>query len=200
MTLQKDLLFPVPVFHAMLDEHAMINIYLKSRLRSWRNRHRGGREGEVKRHRGNWQSANNMQDQPEFRLLSDQLDLLVGKISNPVAEQSAAQYWCAEMMANISDRFGYEQPMTGRESGWCGVYCVQAPENCGGIVFHRPGNGLNEQPGETCQLRPVYAAVEGRVLIFPSWLPYEFEANEATLPASEGERISVSFLFCPRRI
>ena len=75
-----------------------------------------------------------------------------------------------------------------------GVYYVKAPENCGGIFFRDARDVAHMFVPTVAELSPwtlqkvTYAATEGRMLIFPSWLNHGVEPN-----LSEEDRICVSF-------
>lgn len=195
MSHSKDLLFPIPVFRILLEEHELLNVYLKSRLYSWRQRQRGGSRERIP-HKGNWQSPGNMHEMSEFRVLSDQIQAWADELLHSPGEVGAVKNWCTEMRSNISDRFGHEQPLTSEEPDWRGIYYVQAPENCGGLVFHKPESEGGSPFGKAPHENEVYAAIEGQIIFFPSWLPYSIEPNQSLKSGDGGDRISIEFSFC----
>ncbi len=171
----------------------MLNIYLKSRLYSWRDRQRSGGGSSTRIYKGSWQSAKYLHELPEFRLLLEQIQPLANMLPNAESGNGVAMHRCTEMMASISDRFGYDLPIDCIESGWRGVYCIQAPEKSGGIRFSHPCADMVEQLAKISASHHIYDATEGQLLFFPCWLPYRFEKNESTQKGSDGDRIWVTF-------
>lgn len=94
----------------------------------------------------------------------------------------------------INPKYGYNAMHNHPKSTLSGVYYIQAPENCGDIVFRDPREvcqmivlPLKKQNPWTYQ-RVFYRPKAGRLLIFPSWLLHEVKPN-----LSDDERICVSF-------
>jgi len=199
--LKKEYLFPTPVYQASLDDHELLNVYLRSRLHSWRQRDRSGLAGGTRGNMGAWQSLHTMHEMSEFRLFTQQIRRCMDAVLQDQEECPAASLWCLAMCATISDRFGYDQSMPEIEgvvdNAWQGIYFVQAPEDSGSIVFLNPRNSAqsNSENSALTQQVHIYDAIAGRVLLFPSWLNYELQPNRSMRKGGEGERISIRFAF-----
>ncbi len=74
------------------------------------------------------------------------------------------------------------------DSDWSGVYYIEVPEgDCGQLTFYDPRPAA-QMAGEEFQQTVKVQPEEGKIVIFPSWLPHGVEPN-----LTEGRRISVSF-------
>jgi uncharacterized protein (TIGR02466 family) len=75
-----------------------------------------------------------------------------------------------------------------------GVYYVTAPQGAGGLVFHDPRKQHQVLVPALIEATPMNAtatalpAVEGQMILFPSWLEHYTEENRAEVP-----RVSIAF-------
>jgi len=75
-----------------------------------------------------------------------------------------------------------------------GVYYVKTPDRSGGLYFRDPREIVHMFPAPVLEVTPwtlqkvTYQPIEGRMLIFPSWLMHGVEPN-----LSDDSRVSISF-------
>ena len=102
------------------------------------------------------------------------------------------------MWANINYPGGYNKPHIHPNSLYSGVYYVKTQENCGKIILYDPRPGIQTnmparvkgQPPKHLWREVHLDTVEGRIIMFPSWLWHCVEENK-----SNDIRISISFNF-----
>ena len=155
------------------------------------------KDGGVNRTNVNgWHSQTNMHEIPVFKPLVDELYIM--------QEQVFAEEWLdggahmGNMWANINPPGGYNMPHVHPNSHFSGVYYIKAPKNSGNIVFNEPKTGAHMvmprrkegQPPSHLWREVRVDPLEGRILIFPSWLWHSVQPNK-----SNDIRISVSFNF-----
>ena len=112
------------------------------------------------------------------------------------------------MWVNVSPRYGYNRNHVHPNALWSGVYYVQAPPGAGRIFFSDPrpqvplvtARFVPDKPRRAESWSEVYyEAIEGRLIMFPSWLVHEVEPNVTDLEGADADRISVSFNLVQRR-
>jgi len=155
------------------------------------------RDGGINRTNVNgWHSQTNMHEIPVFKPLVDELFIM--------QEQVFAEEWLqngatmGNMWANINPPGGYNMPHVHPNSHFSGVYYIKAPKDSGNIVFNEPKTGAHMVMPRRKDGKPrshlwkgVHVnPIEGRILIFPSWLWHSVQPNK-----SNDIRISVSFNF-----
>lgn len=94
---------------------------------------------------------------------------------------------------NINSTNSYNKPHVHQQSIFSGVYYVKAPINSGHITFNNQSDRDFILQTFTNQTRYSvsdinYDAVEGRVVIFPSWVQHSVGLNQ-----SNDDRISIAF-------
>ena len=102
------------------------------------------------------------------------------------------------MWANINPPGGYNAPHIHANSHFSGVYYIKAPKDSGKLVCNdpRPGEQLimparvKGTPPKELWREVHLDPLEGRIIMFPSWLWHCVEPNK-----SNDIRISVSFNF-----
>tara|TARA_Y100001938_G_scaffold23471_1_gene30596 strand:+ start:19 stop:603 length:585 start_codon:yes stop_codon:yes gene_type:complete len=143
-----------------------------------------------------WHSQTNMHEIPVFKPLVDELFIM--------QEQVFAEEWLengatiGNMWANINPPGGYNMPHVHPNSHFSGVYYIKAPKDSGNIVFNEPKTGAHMVMPRRKEGKPpshlwkeVHVdPLEGRIIIFPSWLWHSVQPNK-----SNDIRISVSFNF-----
>lgn len=208
MPLIRESYFPTLVYYADLAEAASINASVRPHIYAWRARYPSGMARSNAKELGAWHSATDMADRPEFRALADMVLASVAMIFADLGYDPAFAPRIEGMWANINPRNAYNRGHVHPGTLWSGVYYVQAPEGCGRIVFRDPRTAAQ-------MLLPVFAeaalrhelwsevsfaAMEGRIILFPSWLQHEVEPNLSELEPPAGDRISVSFNILQARI
>jgi len=137
-----------------------------------------------------------MHEKPVFKPLVDELFKMQSEIFEEEWLDGGAVM--GNMWANINPPGGYNRPHIHPNSHFSGVYYIKAPKNSGNIVFNEPKPGAHmvmprRKPGKPPShlWKEVHVdPLEGRIIMFPSWLWHCVEPNE-----SNDIRISVSFNF-----
>ena len=152
--------------------------------------------GVIRTNMKGWHSQTDMHEKPVFKPLVDELF----KMMNEVFEEEwlDSGVTMGNMWANINPPGGYNRPHIHPNSHFSGVYYIKAPKNSGNIVFNEPKPGAHmvmprRKPGKPPShlWKEVHVdPLEGRIIMFPSWLWHGVEPNE-----SDDIRISVSFNF-----
>ena len=144
-----------------------------------------------------WHSTTDMHKIPVFKPLVDELFKM--QIEMYREEFLSREPIIGNMWANINPPGGYNRPHIHPNSHFSGVYYIKAPQNSGEIVFNDPRSGAHMiMPERVKDIKPPshlwrevrVNPLEGRMLMFPSWLWHCVEPNE-----SNDIRISVSFNF-----
>jgi uncharacterized protein (TIGR02466 family) len=202
MKINKELFFPTPVYFIDLEDSESLNLFLKNRIYSWRDQDSQGVVRSNAKRAGAWHSATTMNQRAEYELFWRQID---GHMNSIFADQQYSHEYlahCHNMWANINPQGGYNRSHTHPGSLWSGVYYVQTPPDCGRILFQDPrvqAHTMMSQKDENAesgveQWQEVYhQAIAGRLIIFPSWLRHEVEANLSPIDGPMGDRISISF-------
>ena len=144
-----------------------------------------------------WHSTTDMHKIPVFKTLVDELFKMQMEIYKE--ELLSREPIIGNMWANINPPGGYNRPHIHPNSHFSGVYYIKAPQNSGEIVFNDPRSAAHMiMPERVKNIKPPshlwrevrVIPLEGRMLMFPSWLWHCVEPNE-----SNDIRISVSFNF-----
>ena len=144
-----------------------------------------------------WHSTTEMHQIPVFKPLVDELFKMQMEIYRE--ELLTREPIIGNMWANINPPGGYNRPHIHPNSHFSGVYYIKAPQNSGEIVFNDPRSAAHMvMPERVKDIKPPshlwrevrVNPLEGRMLMFPSWLWHCVEPNE-----SNDIRISVSFNF-----
>ena len=144
-----------------------------------------------------WHSTTEMHKIPVFKPLVDELFKM--QIEMYREEFLSREPIIGNMWANINPPGGYNRPHIHPNSHFSGVYYIKAPQNSGDIVFNDPRSGAHmimperikdSKPPSHLWREVRINPLEGRLIMFPSWLWHCVEPNE-----SNDIRISVSFNF-----
>ena len=144
-----------------------------------------------------WHSTTDMHKIPVFKPLVDELFKMQMEIYRE--ELLTREPIIGNMWANINPPGGYNRPHIHPNSHFSGVYYIKAPQNSGEIVFNDPRSAAHMvMPDRVKDIKPPshlwrevrVNPLEGRILMFPSWLWHCVEPN-----GSNDIRISVSFNF-----
>ena len=144
-----------------------------------------------------WHSTTEMHQIPVFKPLVDELFKMQMEIYRE--ELLSREPIIGNMWANINPPGGYNRPHIHPNSHFSGVYYIKAPQNSGDIVFNDPRSGAHmimperikdSKPPSHLWREVRINPLEGRLIMFPSWLWHCVEPNE-----SNDIRISVSFNF-----
>ena len=144
-----------------------------------------------------WHSTTDMHKIPVFKTLVDELFKMQMEIYKE--ELLSREPIIGNMWANINPPGGYNRPHIHPNSHFSGVYYIKAPQNSGEIVFNDPRSGAHmimperikdSKPPSHLWREVRINPLEGRLIMFPSWLWHCVDPNE-----SNDIRISVSFNF-----
>lgn len=142
---------------------------------------------------GQWQSGHELHKDPVFRELADFVNAAVA------ARFEALRYEPAKLAITgfwgNTNRPGYQHMAHAHSNNFIsGVYYVSAPENAGGIIFQDPRKQAQVLVPTIAELTDMNStairlpAVEGQMILFPSWLEHFTETNR-----SDSLRISIAF-------
>ena len=187
MTHQILQLFPTLISLVPFERAADFNPRARARIVEL-ERQRGGI-----RVTGQWQSRHDLHTDPAFQDLVEFVVRAVGDRFGALRYQSSPMamtgFW-----ANINEP-GFQHSTHMHANNFVsGVYYVTAPPEAGGIVFHDPRKQhavLMPTMIESTAMNSTMArlpAVEGQLVLFPSWLEHYTEPNRSKTP-----RISIAF-------
>jgi uncharacterized protein (TIGR02466 family) len=190
----RELHFPTPIYIADI-KHPTLNQELERDIIAWSKQHKGIVRTNVQ----GWHSTTNMHELPQFKKLVDMLYECQRTVYQQ--EHYESEPFLGNMWANINPPGGMNRAHQHPNSLWSGVYYIKAPENCGDLKIDdprscasmvRPRQKQNNLP-QRLYRETHYKAIEGRCIMFPSWLMHCVDPNE-----SNDIRISVSFNFLQR--
>jgi len=187
----RELHFPTPIYIADI-KHPTLNQELERDIVAWSKQDKGVVRTNVQ----GWHSTTDMHERPEYKNLVNMLYEAQKTIYDQ--EHLASEPFLGNMWANINPPGGMNRAHQHPNSLWSGVYYVKAPKNCGHLKIDDPRNSASmirprqkEGPVPSRLYREThYEAIDGRLIMFPSWLIHCVDPNE-----SNEIRISVSFNF-----
>ena len=143
-----------------------------------------------------WHSTTDMHKKPEYSQLVIELMRMQKEIYEH--EHIARYALLGNMWANINPPGGLNMPHIHPNSLFSGVYYIKSNPDCGRIKIMDPRPGAqmymparkSGNPGKDMWRDVNLDPVEGRIIMFPSWLWHSVEENK-----SNDIRISVSFNF-----
>ena len=146
-----------------------------------------------------WHSETDMHKIPVFKPLVDELFKMQHEIYKE--EWLDKEPTMGNMWANINPPGAMNRPHIHPNSHFSGVYYIKAPKNSGQIVFNDPRTlshmlmptRIEKTPPSHLWREVRVDPLEGRIIMFPSWLWHCVDPNE-----SNDIRISVSFNFIQR--
>ncbi len=207
--LQRELFFPTYIFFADLAGAAALNAELKATIRALQAEDSEGIVRSNVRQAGSWHSRIDLNVHPSFTGL---VERLVANADRAFRDLGYDPAFCAaidNMWAIVSPRYGFNRSHTHPGALWSGVYYVQAPPGAGRIYFADPRVQAHVlmprydpavPRGAATWSEVYYEPLEGRAILFPSWLGHEVEPNMTAVEGPDGDRISISFNIVQRRI
>jgi len=181
--------FPTTIY---AEDVKLDNQQLANNIVAWSKQDKGVKKTNV----NGWHSETNMHTMEPFKTLVDELYKMQHKIFKE--EWLDKKPILGNMWANINYPGGYNRPHIHPNSLYSGVYYVKTNPDCGKIVCNDPRPGIQTtmptrikgQPPKHLWRDVHLDTVEGRIIMFPSWLWHAVEPNK-----SNDIRISVSFNF-----
>ena len=195
--MNREILFPTPIYFKMVKDHQKMNDYLFPLIKAWSEKD----ESEKKTNSGGgWHSSTEMQYKKEYKSLIDELFIMQHEIFKDYGMEPKPGL--GGMWANINYPGSYNKQHMHPNSQWSGVYYVKVPKNSGNLFVEDPRLGprhlmprrIKEIPKALWNLVS-YPAIEGQMIMFPAWLPHGVELNESKEKEEKGWRVSVSFNF-----
>ena len=194
----RELFFSVPIFYFDLDNSNEINLKLKNLIFDWKDKDKGIERSNVL----GWHSKDDMHTKNHFNFFTDEINNIQSEIHLTEEYANNTELRVENMWANINHKYSYNRFHTHPGSLWSGVYYVQSPPNCGSILFKLVDRDLYGTPTyekdnidrQTHQWQTIeHKPIEGRVILFPSWLGHEVQQNLTDVEGENGNRISISF-------
>ena len=194
----RELFFSVPIFYFDLDNSNEINLKLKNLIFDWKDKDKGVERSNVL----GWHSKDDMHIRNHFNFFIDEINNIQNEIHLTEEYANNTELRVENMWANINHKYSYNRFHTHPGSLWSGVYYVQSPPNCGSILFKLVDRDLYGTPTyekdnidrQTHQWQTIeHKPIEGRVILFPSWLGHEVQQNLTDVEGENGNRISISF-------
>jgi uncharacterized protein (TIGR02466 family) len=184
--------FPTSIWHFDLIEHQFINQQMLEAIYAEKTKDPQGVNWSNSQ---GWHSKTDLHNKSEFqeiaRLARTNAIAVGEEIGWDLKNFTMCVTSCwAVVNEKLASNFVHNHP----NSVLSGVYYVKTPENCGGIFFSDARDVAHMFAPAVAELSPwtlqkvTYAATEGRMIIFPSWLRHGVESN-----LSDENRICISF-------
>lgn len=208
-SVSREIYFPTYIYFSDLPDAAELNTQMRSYIYAWREEDREGLVRSNIKQTGTWHSQDDLQRREEARELCDRILAVAGEIFRDMGYHPSTTPLIDNMWANIQPRHGYNRNHVHPRSLWSGVYYVQVPQNAGRIFFSDPRPQIPMWPvsydpdkarGPESWQEVYYQPIEGRIILFPSWLVHEVEPNMSEQSEMAGDRISISFNLLQRWI
>jgi len=194
--------FPTIVCYRDLPDGREINARLLPRIARLREEDAAGIVRSNVAQVGAWHSDLNVHTLPEFAQLTTAIIASAQQIFDELGYDPNYGPSVDNMWVNVSPRYAYNRSHTHPNTLWSGVYYVQAPEGAGRIHFADPRAEAvvmtpryvpDRKRRREMWTEVYYQPIEGRLILFPSWLRHEVEPNLSAAEGAEGDRISISF-------
>ena len=168
------------------------NNQLAQDIVNWSNKDKGVNKTNYK----GWHSTTDMHIKPEYsQLVTELISMQKDIYDNEHIDRHAR---LGNMWANINPSGGMNMPHIHPNALFSGVYYVKSNPKSGRLKIYVPRPGANfimptrkpGNPGRDLWREANIEPIEGRIIMFPSWLWHSVEEN-----MSDDIRISVSFNF-----
>ena len=196
----REYFFTVPIFYIDVENSKEINRKLIHDILEWKKEDEKGTE---RSNNHGWHSQDDMNLRDEFEDIKNVINDKLNSISLMEQYSSEADLVIEGMWANVSPKYAYNSYHFHHNSLWSGVYYVQSPPNSGKILFHKEWSRYQGVPKPTFSSSPPvhthqwdsvsYEPIEGRVILFPSWIGHQVGQNLTDVEGEDGYRISISF-------
>ena len=197
--LQREFFYCTPIFFHDVQNAKEINNKLLDNILDWKEKEK---EGVNRSNNLGWHSSDDMNLKDEYQDIVNIINNKLNELSTIEEYSSRKKLVVDHMWANVSQKYAYNSYHYHPNSLWSGVYYVQSPPNCGIINFTNLGLSALSQPDYEKELKDQqphqwtsiqYEPIEGRIIIFPSWLGHEVKQNLTDVEGQDGYRISISF-------
>ena len=202
----QDLFFPTPIYFTDLGEAKAINARITPLIRGWQEEDPKGEFRTNEPRTGGWHSRTDMHTRREYDSLTREIFELMHGVYTNLGYDPDYEPICDAMWANINPRHAFNRLHTHPHALWSGVYYVQTPPNCGLLYFTDPRPQTQvltpyydlKRRSPTTWLEVHYQPIEGRLIVFPAWLPHAVQPNLSEEEGDAADRISISFNFHQR--
>jgi len=195
--MNREILFPTPIYFKMVKEPQKLNQYLFKHIKAWSKKDKSLEKTNAG---GGWHSPTDMNFKKEYKPLTDELFDMQHAIFKDYGMKDKPGL--GNMWSNINYPGAYNKQHIHPNSQWSGVYYVKVPKNSGRLFVEDPRPGPNIMLPRRVEGIPralwrvvVYPAIEGQMVMFPAWLTHGVEVNESKEKGEKGWRVSVSFNF-----
>ena len=195
--MNREALFPTPVYYKDLPNCVELNNYLFNHIKKWA----ATTPTEQKTNSGTgWHSPTDMNTKGEYTPLTKELFKMAEDCNKDYG--IAPSLGLGNMWANINPPGAYNKTHTHPNSLWSGVYYIRVPKDSGKFFIEDPRSGPQTYMPRRLENLPkalwrvvAYEPKEGRMVFFPSWLPHGVDINQNKEQGEASWRISVSFNF-----
>lgn len=184
-------LFPTFLFRKDHPNASELNAQLLRESNRMRER---DPQGVTVSNRGGWQSKDDINDYPEFASFVSFVEEAMAEVKAFLSVDDDFTFRVGTAWINFNGKGDFNSRHVHGNSFFSGVYYVKVPENAGQIklfdpnpiriCFHVP---YKETAAQNC-FNHTFEPVEGRMFIFPGYVPHEVTAN-----LSDEERCSIAF-------
>jgi len=199
--LMRELFFADAFYYKDFENSSEMNKELTNKILEWKH---DDPEGDKISNSFGWQSRKTMQKEKSgFEDITKKIYEFLYEVWSAEQYGGSTKLEISNMWANINPKYAYNRYHEHPNSLWSGVYYVQCPSDCGNIVFHKEWARYQttkkpvfsqDPPSHTHQWDSVsYETMEGRVIIFPSWIGHQVGQNLTDVEGEDGYRISISF-------
>ena len=197
----RELYFADAFYYKDFENSSELNKELTNKILQWK--HSDPEGVEISNSLG-WQSRSTMQEQKSgFDVITNKINEFLNEVWLSEQYREGTSLEIENMWANVNYKYAYNKYHDHPNSLWSGVYYVQSPPNCGKILFDKSWSRYqrvqkpifsHEIPTYDYQWDSVaYEPIEGRVILFPSWIGHQVEQNLTDIEGENGYRISISF-------
>ena len=185
----KELWFPTQIY---IKDFNIDNKKIEQDIINWSKEDVGLQKTNV----NGWHSTSDMHKKEEYKPLIHELFVMQFDIFKEECLDS--EPFLGNMWANINPPGAFNRSHIHSNSLWSGVYYVKTQENCGHLKIEDPRTislmnlpkRTNEELSKDLWKEVHFEPIQGRCIMFPSWLSHAVEVNK-----SDDIRISVSFNF-----
>ena len=200
-SVMRELFFADAFYYKDIENSSEMNKDLISKILEWK--HDDPEGVEISNSLG-WQSRATMQKEKSgFADVTNKINEFLNEVWSAEQYNEGTALEITNMWANVNYKYAYNKYHDHPQSLWSGVYYVQSPPNSGKILFHKEWSRYQGVPKPTFSSSPPvhthqwdsvsYEPIEGRVILFPSWIGHQVEQNLTDVEGEDGYRISISF-------
>ena len=187
--MRKEYHFPTAIYIEDLPNAVELNRSLEEHIIKWSTQEPGLKKTNVK----GWHSPDMTQKKEYYPLMKGILRVCEKIFEN---EKLIDEPAIGNMWANINSEGAYNRVHTHANSFFSGTYYIKTPPQSGALILHDPRPGVHikmpkrKEGNFSKQLwtQVFFQPQAGQLVIFPSWLWHEVQANSTKDP-----RISVAF-------